>query len=193
MNSETNWDFKSMIYQYLRYEYALASTGRFEQRSATTQRELMRLTALLNAFAGGRYEVESAEGRVSIERAFNSGFGLGHEVCDKGKIMRLRALFPSQKIFFLKLRGKRPIVAQFYEPLFRAVRAGYKYRTLFEESYCVSEAFEAVRHFKSKAVDCVVAENDDILIDAMQIVLGERFTRIFNTRELISEYNYPEF
>ena len=172
------WNLETMIYTFLRLEYAIGSTGHFSQRAKMTQCELKRLEYVLNEFTGGEYNVETYEGREEIEDAFYTGFGLGKKFCTKEQIDKLKDLLPPQKYNFLRLRGIRPRVGQFYEPLFRMVKAGYKYMSLFDDMNCVSDAFRIIKFYKDNGIDKDISNVNVTLIEAMKIVLGEEFTKV---------------
>ena len=172
------WNLETMIYTFLRLEYAIGSTGHFSQRSKMTQCELKRLEYVLNEFTDGEYNVETYEGREEIEDAFYNGFGLGKKFCTREQINKLKELLPPQKYNFLRLRDIRPRVGQFYEPLFRMVKAGYKYMSLFDDMNCVSDAFRIIKFYKDNEIDKDISNVNVTLIEAMKIVLGEEFTKV---------------
>lgn len=172
------WDLETLLYTFLRLEYAIGSTGYFSQRAQTTQYELKRLEYVLNEFTDGDYDVETPEGREEIEEAFYNGFGLGDNFCTREQITKLRKLLPPQKFNFLQIKNVRPRVGQFYEPLFLMLKTGYMYMTLFDDMSCVSDAFRIVKFYKNNGIDKDVNAINATLIEAMKIVLGENFLKV---------------
>ena len=99
------WDFRDMLYHYLRYEYALIGDEPYDRMPWSTQIELKRLQSVVYAFTGQIYNLETKEGRNNIVEAFNSGFKQGLNTCDESQLMRLQAILPQKYNYFARFRG----------------------------------------------------------------------------------------
>lgn len=185
-------DFESMLYKYLDYEYIFSSDKQFEYWPWSTQIELKRLQSMLFAFTNENYIVESENGKSKIRDVFKYGFGREDSYCNDGQIQQLKEILPQKYNYFTRFQREKPRVGQFYETLFCIVRAGHKYITLFSGTSCAPVAFSILDHYKSAQIDRYIAKHNDILIEAMKIVLGENFRKTFTTGELIKYYDYPD-
>lgn len=193
MGTVQEWNFEAMIYLYLRFEYAFCDIGEFDQMSKNTQIELLKLQSILNAFTEGKYDIQSRNGRKAIEFAFTSGFDIGESLCSREKIIQLKNLFTCQNVNFQRLRKERILIKQIYEPIFQTLKAGYKYMTLFNTTVCLSNAQSIIASFKSSEIDSYIYGRNEILVDALKIILGISNDKHFTTHELIEKYNYPKF
>lgn len=185
-------DFKSMLYKYLHYEYIFSSDKEFKYWPWSTQIELKQLQAILFAFSGESFNVEAENGTDKIRDAFNYGFGREYLYCNNEQIQQLKEILPQKYNYFTRFQRKRPRVGQFYETLFRIVCAGYKYITLFSSTSCAPVAFSILNYYKSAQIDRYIDQHNNILIEAMKIVLDENFRKSFTIRELIKDYSYPD-
>ena len=71
----TEWSFFDLLWEYLEIIFYFKSDEPWEEYPWFTQVELKKIVAVLNAFTGGNYIVETMEGKKKIDEVFCTGFG----------------------------------------------------------------------------------------------------------------------
>lgn len=66
----TEWSFFDLLWEYLEIIFYFKSDEPWEEYPWFTQVELKKIVAVLNAFTGGNYIVETMEGKKKIDEVF---------------------------------------------------------------------------------------------------------------------------
>lgn len=187
-----NWEFPHLIYQYLENYYYFKWQYHFGDQIFRYKYELKKLQAVLNAFTGKTFDIESDEGRDEIQELFEWGFELEDELCNDVELASLCSLFPQQRELFDKFKDYRPRKRDFYILLFDSLFYGFEYITTFYDVKYPPEA-NIVHTFKEREIDEHIDYNDDILIKAIMVLLGDELCgKTFTTKELKEKYGYPQ-
>lgn len=182
------WTFPLVIYQYLE-NYDHFYWGKSFQ-SEIFSIELKKLQSLIYAYTGVNYNVESAEGRDKIKELFDTAFGLSYLICTDEQIEKLRSLFPHKAELFDLYQDEKPLIADFYTLIFDLLRQGFEYITLFS-AFGIGDVMDIISQYKEKEIDKHVDDKDDILVEAIMVLLGDNFRKSFSRKELIAKYKFP--
>lgn len=184
------WNFPLVIYQYLDNYYYFKIGYSFMEWPFKV--ELKKLQSLVFAYSGIDYNIESVEGRDKIKELFDNAFGSADLICSDSQIIQLRELFPYKAEVFDQYKSNMPRIGDFYSIIFDLLRLGFEYINLcYPVKYPV--AVDIVRTFKAREIDLPVDNKNDILIEAIMILLGDRFRKSFTSTELIRNYHFPKF
>lgn len=189
----SKWEFSHLLYQYLENYYYFKWQYHFH--NYPFRYELKKLEAVLNAFTGKKYNIESDEDRDEIQELIEYGFDLGDTLCSDKQLEKLKELFPHKVEIFNSFKQDRPSIGEFYLIIFDVLRYGFHYITtpeFYEQKY-PPEA-NIVHTFKDREIDKHIDDNDDILIEAIIILLGDELcSQSFTRKELQDKYNYPKY
>lgn len=118
---------------------------------------------------------------------------MGDTLCSDKQLEKLKELFPHKVEIFNSFKQNRPSIGEFYLILFDVLRYGFHYITEFYEQKYPPEA-NIVHTFKDREIDKHIDDNDDILIKAIMVLLGDELcSRSFTRKELQDKYNYPKY
>lgn len=188
------WNFLALLWEFLEMRFYFKSEQPFEEYPWFTQIELQKVTAVLNAVSGGDYIVETTEGKKEIEEAFCYGFGQYFDWYTEKQMLEMKKLLNGHGLFGQLGKMRFPIIGPFYEELFRAFEAGHKYITKFDFvplDIKSGPVFQILNGFKVEKQNKIIYKFNRQLCEAMLILLGNKFRRVFTTAELIEKYGYP--
>ena len=190
----TEWSFFDLLWEYLELKFYFKSDESWEEYPWFTQVELKKIIAVLNAFTGEHYIVETMEGKKKIHNAFSSGFGHYLDFYTEKQMLEIKKLLNGHGLFLNLGKTTFPTVGHFYEELFKAYEAGHKYITKYDFlplNVKKDPVFQILNGFKFERQDKLIYRFNCKVCEAMMILLGEKFRRTFTTTELIANYGYP--
>lgn len=190
----TEWNFGALLWEYLELKFYFTSEHPWEEYPWCTQIELQKVTAVLNAFSDGHYTVETMEGKKEIKEAFCSGFGQYFNWYSERQMQEIKKLLNDRGLFRKLGVTRFPTIGPFYEELFRAFKAGHKYITKFGYipiNIKKGPVFQFLNGFKFEKQDKLIYKFNSKICEAILILLGNKFRRVFTTAELIEKYRYP--
>lgn len=115
------------------------------------------------------------------------------ELCTDEELASLCKLFPQQRELFNNFKDKKPRKIEFYVLLFDVLFYGFEYITVFDYQKYPPEA-NIVHTFKDEVIDIPVDDNDDIIIEAIMVLLDDELCgKTFTTEELKEKYGYPVY
>lgn len=182
------WTFPLVIYQYLE-NYDHFRWGK-SFKSEFFYIELKKLQSLIFAFTGENYNVESSEGRDKIKELFDTAFGMDYLLCSDEQIEALRVLFPHKAKLFDLYQIRKPLIGDFYTLIFDLLRRGFDYISM-DYAFGLDDVADIVRAYKGKEVDNPIDDKNDILVEAIMVLLGDNFRKVFRREELIDRYKFP--
>lgn len=188
------WDFRALLWEFLEMRFYFKSKDPWEEFPWFTQIELKKVTAVLNAFSDVNYIVETIEGKKEIEDAFCLGFGKYFECYTEKQVQEINKVLNGHYNFQPVGKTKFPTIGPLYEELFRAFDAGHKYITKFDFidlEIKRSPVFQILDRFKFEKQDKHINKFNCKICEAMVILIGNKFRKIFKTTELIENYGYP--
>ena len=182
------WTFPLVIYQYLE-NYEHFRWGK-SFKSEIFNIELKKLQSLIFAFTGENYNIESSEGRDKIKELFDTAFGMDYLLCSDEQIEALRVLFPHKAKLFDSYQNKKPLIGDFYTLIFDLLHRGFDYISMYY-AFGLDDVADIVLAYKEKEVDKPIDDKDDILVEAIMVLLGDNFRKVFRREELIDKYKFP--
>lgn len=190
-NSLINWEFADMLYKYLEHRPYFYWKYNYNE-SYPFQYDLKIITSLVNAFTDNHFDITNNDDRDSIQDLVEFGFGMEDQLCTEEQLICLRDLFPERAGQFVRLIENKPNVGELYCILFDILRYGHEYITTFSNVNYPPEA-NIVYTFKREEADKAIDDNDDVIIEAIKILLGNDFcSKTFTIQELQDKYNYPK-
>lgn len=190
----TEWSFFDLLWEYLEIKYYFKSDEPWEEYPWFTQVELKKIVAVLNAFTGGNYIVETMEGKKKIDEVFCTGFGHYFDFYTEKQMLEIKKSLKGHGLFRELGKTTFPAVGYFYKELFKTFEAGHKYITKFDFlplNIKKDPVFQILNGFKFERQDKLIYRFNRKVCEAMMILLGEKFRRTFTTAELIANYGYP--
>lgn len=184
------WDFHALLWKF--HELKRFLVKEWEKIPYHKWPELRQLQSLLNAITDGHYSVETIVGREDIKEAFFYGFDMQHVLYTEKQVMQIKELMQHAEIESLIAKlGKlnTPYLVNFYNELFIAHEAGYKYITAFDKlpmEVKMSAPFNTINEFKIRELDPYIYRQNSIIEEAMMLLLGDKFRRGFNSENLAS-------
>lgn len=183
-----------MLYKYLQHRQYFYWKGKYSHHNPFKY-ELKILASVVSAFTDNNFDIEDDEDRDAIQDLVEFGFGMDDKLCAEEQLVKLIDIFPERVEQFEHFIEDKPTIGELYCILFDILRYGYEYLMTFgiERMKYPPEA-NIVHTFKDNEIDRAIDDNDDIIIDAMKILLGNEFcNKIFSDKELQEKYNYPKF
>lgn len=185
------WGFEQMIYKYLQHREHFYMKYKYSEFDPFKY-ELKILTSVVNAFTDNDFDIVNDDDRDAIQDLVEFGFGMDEKPCTEEQLIRLINLFPENVAQFENIIENKPTIGDIYCILFDILQYGYEYIFTFYDVKYPPEA-NIVQTFKAKEIDKVVDDNDDIIIEAMKILLGNDFcNKTFTDLELQEKYKYPK-
>ena len=186
------WRFPELLYKYLQHRSFFYWKGHFSEY-APFKYELKILASVINAFTDNNFNIEVDDDRDAIQELVEFGFGMGDKPCTEEQLVRLIDLFPERVGQFEHLLKNKPTLGECYCLLFDILRYGFEYLMTFDiERVQFPPEANIVHTFKDNEIDRAIDDNDDIVIEAMKILLGNELCgKIFTDKELQEKYNYP--
>lgn len=188
------WGFPQLLYKYIQHREHFYWKYHYSELDPFKY-ELKILTSVVNALTDNDFEIEDDKDRDAIQELVEFGFGMEDNLCTEEQLVQLIDLFPERVEQFEHFIENKPTVGEFYCILFDILRYGYEYLMTFgmERVKYPPEA-NIVHTFKYNEIDRAIDNNDDIVIEAMKILLGNDLCgKTFTTHELQEKYNYPKF
>lgn len=188
------WNFHALLWEFFELRFYFRSELPWQEYPWCTQIELQKITTVLNALTNGNYIVETIEGKKEIEKAFYSGFGQYFKWYTENQMLQVKKLLKGHGLFHQLGKTRFPTIGPFYENLFRAFEAGYKYITKFDFiplEIKRGPVFQILDTFKFEKQDKLIYKFNCKLCEAMLILLDNKFRRVFTTAELIEKYGFP--
>lgn len=180
-----------MLYKYLQHRLHFYWKCHYSEYDPFKY-ELKILTSVVNAFTDNNFNIEDDEDRDAIQELLEFGFGLGDKLCTEEQLVLLKGLFPENVSQFEHFVDNKPTIGELYCILFDILRYGFEYITIFMEVDKYPPEANIVQTFKEKEIDRIIDDNDDIIIEAMKVLLGEDLCgQYFTTQELQNKYGYP--
>lgn len=181
------FDLYSFLLLYFKFAYLFDGKRKYEELPYGEQIYVLRILSLLRAFTGKTFTTEDL---ANIGPLIDSGFGREYEECSDSMIDKLKDIFPNNRL--LDLCKKRPQEKRnFYDFIYKTVRSGYRYNSVFDGFLCAPLGFSVVNDYKNKNIDSVIHTHNKILVEAMKILLGGNFLKSFTLGELQEHYGYP--
>lgn len=191
---KTEWNYLVMLYEYEQLGYV------FDWRNLdnndwpkSTHILIQRLLSVVKAYSGRSYDVSSKEGKQEFMFDFRWGLQMKSVACTEDQLLKIKELLGVKEDIFQKIKDNEPNVVSYYEPLFRLYEAEYRYITAFNhvpvEVY--NTPFEIVDKFKWIAVDQYIELKTKPVREAMKLLMGKPYERIFTVEELQRDYDYP--
>lgn len=187
------WGFPLLLYKYLQHRSYFYWKGQFNALNPFKY-ELKILASVVNAFTNNNFNIEIDKNRDAIQELVEFGFGMEDKLCTEQQLVQLIDLFPERVEQFEHFKENKPTVGEFYCILFDILKYGFEYLMTFgiERVKYPPEA-NIVHPFKDDEIDRRIDYNNDIVIEAMRILLGNEFCgQTFTDQELQERFNYTK-
>ena len=187
-----------LLYKYIQHREPFYWKYHYSE-SDPFKYELKILTWVVNALTDNEFDIEDVKDRDdkdrdAIQELVEFGFGMEDNLCTEEQLVHLIDLFPERVEQFEHFIKNKPTIGEFYCILFDILRYGYEYLTTFgiERVEYPPEA-NIVHTFKDYEIDKQIDDNNDIIIEAIRILLGNEFCgQTFTDQELQERFNYPQ-
>ena len=173
------WGLPQLLYKYIQHREPFYLKYHYSE-SDPFKYELKILTWVVNALTDNEFDIEDV--------------GMEDNLCPEEQLVHLIDLFPERVEQFEHFIKNKPTIGEFYCILFDILRYGYEYLTTFgiERVEYPPEA-NIVHTFKDYEIDKQIDDNNDIIIEAIRILLGNEFCgQTFTDQELQERFNYPQ-
>ena len=187
------WGLPQLLYKYIQHREHFYWKYHYSELDPFKY-ELKILTSVVNAFTNNNFNIEIDEDRDAIQDLVEFGFGMEDKLCTEEQLVQLFDLFPERVEQFEHFIKNKPTIGEFYCILFDILRYGYEYlTTLGIERVEYPPEANIVHTFKDYEIDKQIDDNNDIIIEAMRILLGNEFCgQTFTDQELQKRFNYPQ-
>lgn len=154
--------------------------------------ELRLLTSAVNAFTDNEFDIANDTHREAIQDLVEFGFGMEDNLCTEEQLARLKDLFPESTEQFDHFIKNKTTIGDIYCLLFDILLYGYEYvSTFFKVNYPLEA--NIIYKFKETDIYIIVVDNNNVLIEAMKILLGSDFcNKTFTYQELQEKYNHSK-